>query len=111
MRTTAVIAPMPVVEVPAAASENAVEFDLRVSSRGALVPVPGVQQVPVPSALAGRTPHVWADLRSIHLLLNEHLLRTLTSRLLLADPAHLRMRGAQPAGPALAAAALPRAKG
>lgn len=61
--------------------------------------------------LAGRTLIIRADLRSIHLLLDGHVLRTVASRLLPGDLASLSMRGARPAGPAPAAAALPRRNG
>lgn len=50
---------------------------------------------------------IWADLRSLHILLDGHLVRTIVSRLLPEDLAYLVMRhGARPAGPAPAAAAL-----
>jgi hypothetical protein len=50
---------------------------------------------------------VWADLRSLHILLDGQLVRTIVSRLLPEDLAYLVMRhGARPAGSAPAAAAL-----
>ena len=49
--------------------------------------------------MAGRTLTVWADLHSIHLLLDGHVLRTVASRLLPQDLAFLAMRGARQAGP------------
>ncbi len=61
--------------------------------------------------MAGRTVTVWADLRSIHLSLNGHLVRTVPSRLRPQDLAHLVMRGARPAGPAPAKPVLRRANG
>jgi hypothetical protein len=88
-----------------------VEFTVRVPPSGGLTLVPGKQQVSVNQGLAGRTLTVWADLRSIHLLLDGHVLRTVASRLLPADLASLAMRGARPAGPPPAAAALPRRNG
>jgi transposase InsO family protein len=88
-----------------------VEFEVRVPPSGQLTLVPGRQQVSVSHGLAGRTLTVRADLRSIHLLLDGHVLRTVASRLLPADLASLSMRGARPAGPASAAAALPHRNG
>jgi hypothetical protein len=85
-----------------------VEFDVRVPPSGELTLVPGRQRVSVNQGLAGRTLIVRADLRSIHLLLDGHVLRTVASRLLPPDLAFLAMRGARPAGPAPAAAAIPR---
>jgi len=48
----------------------------------------------VNQGLAGRTLTVRADLRSIHLMLDGHVLRTVASRLRPADLAFLAMRGA-----------------
>lgn len=96
---------------PAAPGGAAVEFDLRVPPSGELTLVPGKQRVAVNPGLAGRTLTVWADLRSIHLLLDGHVLRTIASRLGPAELAFLVMRGAHPAGPAPAAEALPNGNG
>jgi transposase InsO family protein len=87
------------------------EFEIRVPPGGELTLVPGRQRVSVSQGLAGRTLTVRADLRTIHLLLDEHLLRTVASRLLPADLAFLAMRGARPAGPAPATAAIPHRHG
>jgi hypothetical protein len=96
---------------PTTPSGGAVEFEVRVPPSGELTLVPGKQRVAVNQGLAGRTLTVWADLRSIHLLLDGHILRTVASRLLPADLATLTMRGARPARPEPAAAALPRVNG
>jgi hypothetical protein len=77
----------------------AVEFEVRVPPGGGLTLVPGKQQVSVSQGLAGRTLTVRADLRSVNLLLDGHVLRTVASRLLPADLGFLAMRGARPAGP------------
>jgi hypothetical protein len=61
--------------------------------------------------MAGRTLTVWADLHSIHLLLDGHVLRTVASRLLPQDLAYLAMRGARQAGPEPAKAAIQREGG
>ncbi|MDP9847003.1 IS481 family transposase [Streptosporangium lutulentum] len=101
------VAEPPVAPSPAAA----VEFDIRVPPSGELSLVPGKQRVGVSQGLAGRTLTIWADLRSIHLLLEGHLVRTVASRLLPEDLAYLAMRGARPAGAEPATAALPRLNG
>ncbi|MGP3920449.1 hypothetical protein [Nonomuraea sp. 10N515B] len=93
------------------------EFEIRVPPSGEATLLPGRQRISVPRVspprgLAGRTLTVWADLRSLHVLLDGHLVRTIVSRLLPHDLAYLVMRyGARPAGPAPAAAALRRING
>ncbi|WP_204054148.1 IS481 family transposase, partial [Microbispora rosea] len=96
---------------PAPSPAGAVEFDARVPPSGKLTLVPGKQHVAVNQGLAGRTLTVWANLRSIHLLLEGHLVRTVASRLLPEDLAYLAMRGARPGGDEPATAALPRLGG
>ena len=86
----------PPVPVPRSA---AVEFEARVSPGGTVIIVAGRQSLTVKQRLAGRTLTVWADLHSIHLLLDGHVLRTVASRLLPQDLAFLAMRGARQAGP------------
>jgi hypothetical protein len=88
-----------------------VEFDLRVPPSGELTLVPGKQKVSVNLGLVGQTLTVWADLRSVHLTLHGHPIRTIASRLLPTDLAYLTMRGARPAGPPPAVDALPRRDG
>jgi hypothetical protein len=61
--------------------------------------------------MAGRTLTIWADLHSIHLLLDGHVLRTVASRLLPQDLAYLAMRGARQAGPEPAKAAIQQRDG
>jgi hypothetical protein len=101
------------IKAPPAGSPGgaAVEFEVRVPPSGAFKLVPGKQQISVSQGLAGRTLIVWADLRSIHLVLDGHLLRTIGSRLLPEDLQYLAMRGARRAGPEPAIAALPRVNG
>ena len=84
----------------------AVEFEVRVSPGGTVIIVAGRQSVSFKQGMAGRTLTVWADLHSIHLLLDGHLLRTVASRLLPQDLAFLAMRGARQAGPEPAKAAI-----
>jgi hypothetical protein len=92
---TGVIEPPPA-PVPRGA---AVEFEVRVPPSGMVTVVSGRQAVTMQAALAGRVLTIWADLHSIHLILDGHVLRTVASRLLPQDLAFLAMRGARPAGP------------
>lgn len=110
MTAIAASAPVPA-RTAAAPPGGAVTFDYRVPPSGAFAIVPGAQQVWLGPAWAGRTITVWADERSIHLLADGHLVKTVPSRL---TPHHLQqavMRGAHPGGPQPAAPALPRVNG
>jgi hypothetical protein len=102
-----IVAPPPL-PVPRSA---AVEFEARVSPGGDLVIVAGRQHLSVRQGLAGRTLTVWADIHSIHLVLDGHVLRTVASRLLPQDLACLAMRGARQAGPEPTKAAIQRKDG
>jgi hypothetical protein len=90
---------------------GAVEFEARVPPSGVVTVVSGRQALTVRAGLAGRTLTIWADLHSVHLLLDGHVLRTVASRVLSQDLAFLAMRGARPAGPPPAKAALQRRNG
>ena len=82
---------------------------MRVPPSGEITVVTGRQRVGIHQALAGRTLTVWANHRSVHFLLDGHLVTTVPSRLRPEDIAYLTMRyGARPAGPEPAPAALPR---
>ncbi|MFI0805661.1 Transposase InsO and inactivated derivatives [Amycolatopsis lurida] len=76
----------------------AVELDMVISPGGRLC-LPGNQQVKFNQSLAGRAVIVWADHRSIHVILDGELIRTRSSRLSTDDLAILRLRSARPAGP------------
>lgn len=76
----------------------AVELDMVISPGGRLC-LPGNQQVKFNQALAGRAVTVWADHRSIHVVLDGELIRTRPSRLATEDLATLRLRSPRPAGP------------
>ena len=104
---TGIVTP-PLAPVPRSA---AVEFEVRVSPGGTVIIVAGRQSLTFKQGLAGRTLTVWADLHSIHLLLDGHVLRTVASRLLPQDLAFLAMRGARQAGPEPARAAIQRHDG
>ena len=83
----------------------AVELHLTVPPSGTLS-LAGHQEVWVGRAFAGRTVHVWADQRRVHLAHAGEHLKTVPSRLSAEDLQHLTVRGARPAGPAPAAPAL-----
>lgn len=102
-----------VIEAPAGPISDgaAVEFELRVPPAGNLTIRHGRQFVSLHHSMAGRTVTVWADLRSIHLSYDGHVIRTVASRLLPDDLRYLAMRGARPAGPAPERPALRRANG
>ncbi|MBY8862050.1 IS481 family transposase [Nocardia sp. CA2R105] len=89
----------------------AVEFDLRVPPTGNLSVRSGRQMVSLHESMAGRMVTVWADLRSIHISCDGHVIRTLGSRLLPEDLTWLTMRGARPAGRAPQRPALRRVNG
>ena len=97
---------------PSLASGNgAVEFEVRVPPSGEVSILSGRQRFSLHHAMAGRTVTVWADLRSVHVSLDGHIIRTVASRLRPDDLRHLRMRGARPAGAQPAKPALRRANG
>ncbi|MFF5033022.1 hypothetical protein [Nocardia salmonicida] len=68
------------------------------------------QKLAMHPSWSGRTLTLWADLRSIHVVLEGRLVKTVVSRLSPED-LPLTLRGARPAGPAPAPAALARACG
>jgi hypothetical protein len=96
------VAPPPV-PVPRGA---AVEFEIRVPPSGMVTIVSGRQAVTMRQGMAGRTLTIWADLHSVHLILDGHVLRTVASRLLPQDLAFLAIRGPRQAGPEPAQSAL-----
>ncbi len=93
------------------AESGAVEFEARVPPSGQLNIRSGRQSIALHEAMAGRTVTVWADLRSVHVSVDSHVVRTVASRLRPDDLQHLAMRGARAAGPAPAKPALRRANG
>lgn len=95
------------ITIPAPIGEpEAVEWEALISPGGRLC-LPGNQQAKFAAALGGRTVTVWADDRSIHVLLDGHLIRTRPSRFSAPDLADLLMRGARPARPEPGPSALP----
>ena len=89
---------------------GAVELDLAVPAAG-VAALAGHQQVWLGPAYAGRVVTIWADDRSVHVLLDGHHLKTVSSRLDAHHLQQLRMRGGRPAGPPPAAPALPARNG
>jgi transposase InsO family protein len=85
---------------------RAVEWEARLSPIGRLC-LPGNQQIKFAAALAHRQVTVWADDRSIHVLLDGHLIRTRPSRFSEPDLRDLLDRGGRPAGPEPGPASLP----
>jgi hypothetical protein len=85
---------------------RAVEWEAVLSPIGRLC-LPGNQQIKFAAALANRTVTVWADDRSIHVLLDGHLIRTRPSRFSTHDLRDLLDRGGRGAGPEPGVAALP----
>ncbi len=80
-------------------SAQAVEFDTIISASGQLNVVAGVQRIRMGATRASLGAHVWADENSIHIIMDEVLVKTVPSNLSAEDLQHLRMRGALPAGP------------
>ena len=73
-------------------------MELRVPPSG-LVGLLVAQQIWVGKSYAGRTVTLWADLASIHVVLDDDVVKT-TPRLTTADLDRLAMRGARPGRPA-----------
>ncbi|QUQ68283.1 IS481 family transposase ISMva2 [Kutzneria sp. CA-103260] len=105
-----------VIEPPALLTDGAVEgaaveFQARVPPSGQLTVCSGRQSIGLHESMAGRLVTVWADLRSVHVSLDGHVMRTVASRLRPEDLRHLAMRGARPAGLPPAKPALRRRNG
>ncbi|MDV6296727.1 IS481 family transposase [Rhodococcus aetherivorans] len=84
---------------------DAVEFDAVVPVAG-VVTIAGAQQLWVGKNHAGRTVVVWADLASVHVLLDDIVIKTVSSRLTTTDLERLTRRGTRPGRPTPAAAAV-----
>jgi transposase InsO family protein len=89
----------------------AVQFEARVPPSGQLTVCSGRQTISLHESMAGRLVRIWADLRSVHVSVDGHVVRTVASRLRPDDLRHLAMRGARPAGPPPAKPALRRRNG
>jgi hypothetical protein len=76
-----------------------------ISPSGVLGVIPAVQRIKMGPARAGQLAHVRADEFTVHVLIGGQLVRTVPSSLDAEDLATLKMRGAGPAGPPLAAPA------
>lgn len=97
-------------EPPAVDTGGAVELEVRIPPSG-VVALAGHQQVWLGPAYADRTVTVWADLTSVHVTLDGHHIKTVSSRLSEPHLRQLRQRGARPAGPEPALLALPQRGG
>ena len=86
-------------------ANQAIELDARVPPSGIVV-ISGLQQLWVGKHYAGRTVTLWIDLASIHILLDDTVLKTVACRLTTTDLERLTMRGVRPARPSPAAAAV-----
>jgi hypothetical protein len=93
--------PVPVLAVHSESLGNndihAVEWETDLTPRARLL-LPGNQQMKFTAALARRTVTIWADDRSIHVLLDATVIRTRPSRLTEQDLRELLRRGARLAG-------------
>jgi hypothetical protein len=94
----------PALAAPATASAVELEFTV---PPGGIISLAGHQQVWLGPAYAGRMATIWADDRSVHVILAGHHLKTVPSRLNANHLHQLRLRGARPAGPPPAAPVLP----
>lgn len=82
---------------PPTGSPAAVEWEVRIPPCGHFA-IAGSQQLWIGPAYAGRTVTVWADDRSIHVILDGHHLKTVSSRLHEEHLRSLLLRGARPPG-------------
>ena len=83
----------------------AMELDVRIPPSG-VVNVGGIQQLWVGKNHAGRAVTLWMDLISVHVIVDEEVIKTVLSRLTTADLERLTMRGARPSRPTPATPAL-----
>lgn len=87
---------MDVIEPPAPIAEDvegaAVAFEVRIPPSGEVSILTGRQRFSLHQAMAGRTVTVWADLRTVHVLLDGEVVRTIASRLRPEDLRRLSMR-------------------
>jgi transposase InsO family protein len=99
-----VVPPRPVPALPAPSDSmadrdvRAVEWEAALTPRARLL-LPANQQMKFTAALALRTVTVWANDRSIHVVLDGTVIRTRPSRLSEHDLRDLLIRGARAAGP------------
>jgi transposase InsO family protein len=97
--------------LPAAGrASQPIEIDVRVPPSGVVV-LTGLQQLWVGKNYAGLTVTVWVDLTSIHIILGDEVIKTVSSRVTTADLERLSRRGvrpgrADPAVPALTGGAV-----
>ncbi|MDV2474333.1 IS481 family transposase [Rhodococcus zopfii] len=87
-----------------ARATDAIEFDVRVPPSG-VVGIAGIQQLWIGKNHAGKIATLWMDLTSVHVIVDEAVVKTVLSRLTTTDLERLQMRGARPgrSTPAVAA--------
>ncbi|KAA0923125.1 MULTISPECIES: IS481 family transposase [Rhodococcus] len=86
-------------------SSSAIELDTQVPPSG-VTNVAGAQQLWIGSNHAGRTVTLWIDLVSIHVILDDTVIKTVRSRLTHTDLERLAMRGTRQGRPSPATAAV-----
>jgi transposase InsO family protein len=90
-------------------SAGAVEFDTVIAASGLLAVIPSVQRISLGPNRGGQRAHVWVDEYTVHILIDGQPVKTVPSNLSAEDLRDLSMRGARPAGPPPATAAVARA--
>ncbi|MGV9748306.1 hypothetical protein ACWDTG_25880 [Rhodococcus zopfii] len=90
-----------------ARATDAIEFDVRVPPSG-VVAIAGIQQLWIGKNHAGKIATLWMDLTSVHVIVDEAVVKTVLSRLTTTDLERLQMRGARPGRCAPAVVAGPR---
>jgi transposase InsO family protein len=88
-----------------ARATQAIELDVRVPPSGVVV-ITGPQQLWIGKNYAGVTVTLWIGLTSIHVILDDGVIKTVLSRLTTTDLERLALRGVRPGRPAPATAAL-----
>ncbi|GAB3038233.1 hypothetical protein MBOU_25290 [Mycobacterium bourgelatii] len=71
---------------------QSIEIDVRVPASGVVV-ITGLQQLWVGKNYAGLTVTLWIDLSSIHIILSDEVIKTVSSRATTADLERLSLRG------------------
>ncbi|MEU5426867.1 IS481 family transposase [Streptomyces olivoreticuli] len=98
----------PLPQLVLAPSAGAVEFGTLIPASGQIGLIPSVQRVRLGAERAGLRAHVWADENTVHVLIDGQVVKTVPSNLDAEHLHQLRLRGAHPAGPPPALAAVER---
>jgi len=89
-------------------SAGAVEFDTVIAASGLLAVIPAVQRISLGPDRGGQRAHVWVDEYTVHVLIDDQLVKSVPSNLTAEDVRTLSMRGARPAGAPPATASVSR---